>query len=198
MPHYNVNPIDGALFANGFSTGPQHTKAWETERQRVQRIRGEILSAVFEVESSVDYAIGNSVLPRTTIRSPGSLVKRHDLFQNEILTHFDFRKKIEIMDSLLMERFPRKKKHIAKLVSLMNRIRDVRNRMAHSPVYFEALERPISGRWLRPHLMTPKGMIHLSDGYLREFRENSLEAIKVLRQLMRLGIRQKPSKIEIV
>ena len=186
------------LFANGFSTGPQHTKAWETERQRVQRIRGEILSAVFEVESSVDYAIGNCVLPRTTIRSPGSLVKRHDLFQNEILTHFDFRKKIEIMDSLLRERFPRRKKHIAKLVSLMNRIRDVRNRMAHSPVYFEALERPISGRWLRPHLMTPKGMIHLSDGYLREFRENSLEAIKVLRQLMRLGIRQKPSKIEIV
>ena len=198
MPHYNVNPIDGALFADGVSTGPQHTKAWETERQRVQQIRGEVLSAVFEVESSVDYAIGDCLLPRTTIRSPGSLVKRHNLLQNEILTYFDFRKKIEIMDSLLSQRFPRRKKDVVRLASLMNRIRDVRNRMAHSPIYFEALERPISGRWLRPHLMTPKGMIHLSDGYLREFRENSLEAIKVLRQLMRLGVRRKPPEIEIL
>ena len=195
MPHYSVNPTDGALFATGFSTRPQHNKAWETERQRVQRIRGEVLSAVFEVESSVDYAIGDCVLPRTTLRSPSSLVKRHYFFQNEILTHFDFRKKIEIMDSLLRQRFPREEKQIARLVSLMNRIREVRNRMAHSPVYFEALERPVSGRWLRPHLMTPKGMIHLSDGYLREFRANSLEAIKVLRELMRLGIKQKPSEI---
>jgi hypothetical protein len=197
MPHYNVNPIDGALFANGISVRPHHAKAWETERERIQRIRGEVLSTVFEVESSVDYAIADCVLPRTTMRSPGSLVKRHYLLQNEILTHFDLRKKIEIVASLLSQRFSRKQEQIAKLVSLLNRIREVRNRMAHSPVYFEALEKPVSGRWLRPHLMTPKGMIHLSDGYLREFRENSLGAVALVRQLMRLGIRTKPAEIVI-
>ena len=197
MPDYNVNPTDGDLFANGFSSGPQHYNAWESERQRMQRIRGEVLSVVFEVESSIDYAIADCVLPRTTIRSPSSLVKRHSLFQNEILTHFDFRKKIEILESLLSQRFPRREKDIRKLISLMNRIRSVRNRMAHSPVYFEALEKPVSARWLRPHLMTPKGMIHISDGYLRDFRRNSLEAVTLLRQLMRLGIKRKPTEIEI-
>ena len=197
MPHYNVNPTDGALFANGISVGPQHNKAWGAERERIQRIRGEVLSAVFEIESSVDYAIGDCVLPRKTIRSPGSLVKRHYLFQNEILTHFDFRMKIEIMGSLLNQRFPRQQEQIRKLVSLLNRIRDVRNRMAHSPIYFEAFKKPASGRWLRPHLMTQKGMIHLSDGFLREFRENSLEAVALLRQFMRLGVRKKPPEIEI-
>jgi hypothetical protein len=33
--------------------------------------------------------------------------RRHYLFQNEILTHFDFRKKSEILKSLLSQRFPR-------------------------------------------------------------------------------------------
>jgi hypothetical protein len=197
MPHYNVNPTDGALFANGFAVGAQHQKAWESERERIQRIRGEVLSAVFEIESSIDYAIGDCMLPRVSIRSPSSLAKRHYLMQNEILTRFDFRTKIEIMGSLLTQRFPRKGPEIAKLLSLMNGIRDVRNRMAHSPVYFEAVQKPVSGRWLRPHLMTPKGMIHLSDGYLRQFRENLSEAIKLLRQLMGLGIRRKCPEIEI-
>ena len=79
MPHYNVNPTDGALFANGFAVGAQHQKAWESERERIQRIRGEVLSAVFEIESSIDYAIGDCMLPRVTIRSPSSLAKRHYL-----------------------------------------------------------------------------------------------------------------------
>src|ERR1700736_5104452 len=109
MPHYNINPIDGALFSNGFSIGPNHQKAWESERERIQRIRGEVLSIVFEVESSVDYAIADCLLPRQTIRSPGSLVKRHFLFQNEILTHFNLGTKIDILESLLSQRFPRRK-----------------------------------------------------------------------------------------
>ena len=196
MPHHNVNPVDGALFSIGFSTGPQHNKAWEAEKERIHRIRGEVLSAVVEVESLVDYAIGSCLLPRATIRSPGITQKRHDLFQNEILTHFEFHKKIEIMRSLFTQRFPRKQRQIVKLVSLLNSIRDIRNRMAHAPVYFEALQKPVSGRWLRPHLMTPKGMLHVSDGYLRQFREHSLEAVRLLRELMRLGIRKWPRVIK--
>jgi len=152
VPHYSVNPTDGALFSDGFSLGPPHEKAWESELQRVQRIRGEVLSAIFEVESSIDYAIADCVLPRTTIRSRGSLWNRHILFQNEVLSHFDLRNKIDILKSLLSHRFPRREKQTVKLISLMNMIREVRNRMAHSPVYFEALEKPVSGRWLRPVL----------------------------------------------
>lgn len=197
MPHYNVNPTDGALFADGFSLKPQHNKAWESERQRMQRVRGEVLSAVFEVESSIDYAIADCLLPRTTLRSPSSLAKRHYLLQNEILTHFDFRKKIEILESLLSQRFPRRDKQIKELISLMSRIRNVRNRMAHSPVYFEALKKPASGRWLRPHLMTPKGVIHVSDGYMRDFHRNSLQAVTLLRQLMQLGVRRKPQVVHL-
>jgi hypothetical protein len=198
MPHYNVNPIDGALFSTGFSVGPQHQESWKAETERIQRIRGEALSVVFEVESSVDYAIGDCVLPRQTIRSSGSLVKRHLLVQNEILTHLDFRTKIDIMASLLGQRFPQKKGEITSLISVMHRIRDVRNQMAHAPVYFEALKRPISGRWLRPHFTTRKGMIHLSDGYMRKFRDDTREAITRLRQIMSLGIKKRrPEVVEV-
>jgi hypothetical protein len=198
MPHYNVNPIDGALFSTGSSTGPQHQECWKIETERIQRVRGEALSVVFEVESSVDYAIGDCVLPRQTRRSPGSLVKKHLLVQNEILTHLDFRTKIDIVGALLGQRFPRKKDEIKSLISVMHRIRDVRNRMAHAPVYFEALERPISGRWVRPHLMTPKRMIHLSDGYMRKFREDAQEAVTLLRQIMSLGVKKRtPQVVEL-
>lgn len=195
MPHYNVNPLDGALSAVGFSTGPHHTKAWEAERERFQRIRGETLSIVFQVESSIDYAIADCLLPRQTMGSSASLVKKHLLMQNELLMHFNFNKKIEIIGSLLGQRFPKHKVMINRLILLLHGVRDVRNRMAHSPVYFEALEKQVSGRWFRAHLMTPKREIHVSDGYLRDFRKNACEAVELLRQIMKLGIRRKPWEI---
>jgi hypothetical protein len=192
MPHFNVNPVDWALFSNGFSIGPHHNKAWEAEKQRIHRLRGEVLSTVVEVESSVDYVIGSCLLPHATTRTPATTRKRHYLLQNEVLTRLEFHKKIEIMESLLSQRFRRKRPQISRLVSLLRNIRGVRNRMAHAPVCFEALQKPVSGRWLRPHLMATKEMIHVSDGYLRRFRENSLEAVRLLQELMRLGVRKTP------
>jgi len=196
MPHYNVNPTDAALFADRTAVRPHHEAAWKTETERVQRVRGEILSITFEVESSIDYAIADCILPvRRTFRTPRWIEERHWLFQNEVLIRFDFRTKIEIMSSLLLHRFPRNRRKIDKLTSLLNRVRDVRNRAAHAPVYFQALEKQISGRWLKPYLMTSKGMIHLSDGYLRTFRDESCESMKILREMMRQGLKIKPPQI---
>jgi hypothetical protein len=43
--------------------------------------------------------------------------------------------------------------------------------------------------------MTPKGMIHLSDGYMRKFHEDAQEAITLLRQIMSLGVKKKPPEV---
>jgi hypothetical protein len=198
MPHYNVNPFDGMLSVVGFEACPHHEEAWKVERERFQRIRGETLSAVFEVESSIDYAIADCLLPRKTIRSPAALVKKHLLMQNELLIHFNFNRKIEVVGSLLNHRFPKKETDIRRLLSLLNRVREVRNRMAHAPVFFEALEKKVSGSWLRPYLMTPRGNIHVSDAYLRNFRKDAIEATDLLRKIMKLGIRLRPDEIEPV
>src|SRR5262249_61261727 len=63
MPHFNVNPIDAAMFADGFSIAEHHRLAREEEALRVRAIRGEVLSAMFEVEAKIDYAIGDLILP---------------------------------------------------------------------------------------------------------------------------------------
>jgi hypothetical protein len=190
MPHYAVNPHDSAMFSDGHSIGPHHRACWASETERVQKQRGLVLSLVFEVEASIDYAIADCVLPyRRSFRSPAWLGERHLLLQNEILTRFDFRTKIEIAGSLLSKRFPKKTKRVKELVAFLEAIRDTRNKMAHAPVYFEALARKKNGRWLRPHLMTSRGMIHLSDGYVAAFKKNSVQACSLLRQLLRSGLR---------
>jgi hypothetical protein len=190
MPHYAVNPTDNAIFADGHGIGAHHHAAWPAETERVRQQRGLVLSLTFEVESAVDYAIADCVLPfRRTFRSPAWLEERHLLLQNEIITKFDFRTKIEVTASLLSKRFPRKEKLVKELVAVLESIRDTRNKMAHAPVYFEALAKKKNGRWLRAHLMTPRGMVHLSDGYVAAFEKNVAAACSLLNKLLRSGLR---------
>jgi hypothetical protein len=197
MPHYNVNPTDSAIFSDGFSLAPHHKAAWPVETKRVQAIRGQVLSEMVGVESEIDYAIADLVLPRPrSVRSPSWMEDRHLLFQNHILTHFDLRTKIEILGDLLSVRFPRDKVAAKAVCSKLDAVRDVRNKVAHCPVYFEALEKRSNGRWLRPHLMTARGMVHLSEGYVRAFKRDALEALNQISNFRRKGLRDRPSEIE--
>jgi len=199
MPHYNVNPTDSALFANGFSVARHHEAAWADETKRIRRVRGEVLSAMFEVEATIDYAIADLILPRCrSLRIPRWVEDRHLLLQNHVLTHFDLRTKIETLASLLNARFPNQRSSITAVRSKLDAVRSVRNRMAHSPVYFEALAKQSYGRWLRPHLMTADGLIHLSDGYLRGFKRDVVDALDLLKSIMREGLRVRRRRIEEV
>jgi hypothetical protein len=181
MPHHNVSPIDSGLFSNGFSTRPHHKAAWVDETKRIRRVRGEVLCAMFEVEAEIDYAIADLILPRKRSWHIQRWIEdRHLLFQNHVLTHFDLRTKIEILSSLLIARFPKQKTSVKMVYSKLDGLRDVRNKIAHCPVYFEALQRKSKGRWLRPYLMTTRGTIHLSEGYIRAFKHDSIEAIELL------------------
>src|SRR5262245_2611253 len=129
MPHFKVNPIYAAMFADGFSIAEHHRLAWEEEAQRVRAIRGEVLSAMFEVEAKIDYAIGDLILPyKRTFRSPAWLEERHLLIQNAVLTHFDLRTKIEVLRSLIEARFPKMQRRVAQLCSKLDAVRDVRNK----------------------------------------------------------------------
>jgi hypothetical protein len=196
MPHSNVSPIDSSIFADGFSIADHHMLALKTETERVRAIRGEVLATVFEVEAKIDYAIGDLILPyKRTVRSPRWLRKRHLLLQNEILSQFQLRTKIDVLLSLLRLRFPKMVPGIAQLRSKLNIIRGVRNNMAHCPVYFEALRKKVSGRWLKPHLMTSHGTVHLSDGYVRAFKRDAAEARTLLDQVMKKGLKIQRPKI---
>src|SRR5262245_2824017 len=118
MPRSNVSPIDSCLFADGFSIKKHHNQAWKEESERVKAIRGEVLSSMFGLEAKIDYAIGDLILPhKRTARSPTWLRQRHSLFQTQILTRVDLRTKIEILRSLLEDRFPRMKRRAAHLCS---------------------------------------------------------------------------------
>jgi hypothetical protein len=194
MPHYNVGAIDSALFSDGFGLAPHHNAEWTKETKRIREVRGEVLSAMFAVEGSVDHAIANLILPhRRSFRIARRAVDRHLLLQNHVLTHFDLRTKIEILGSLLEARFPKKKAAVKAVCSKLDAVRDVRNKIAHCPVYFEALKRKSHGHWLRPHLMTVRGTVHLSDGYIRAFKRDALEAAHLLGDVMRKGPRVRPS-----
>jgi hypothetical protein len=190
MPHQNVNPVDSSLFADGFSLAQHHRDAWPMEIQRVRAIRGDIMAAMFEVEAEIDWAIGDLLLPfRRSVRSPAWLHARHRLLQNEVLTRFDLRTKCEVLAALMLRRFPEQRKEIDVLGSTLKRVRTVRNAMAHCPVTFKALERQSAGSWFRPYVMTSRGDVHLSGGYVATFKKDALLVIGSTRAILKKGLR---------
>jgi hypothetical protein len=196
MPHYNVNPCDSSIISYGFKLGAHHEKAWKEEAKRVHGLRGDVLATVFEVEATIDYTIGDLLLPfRRSVRSPSWLKHRHILLQNEVLVHFDLRTKIEILCSLMTIRFPKQKNLVRTVSSKLDSIRDVRNKMAHCPVFFEALKKMSKQSWLKAYLMTTRGKVHLSEGYIRAFKRDASESISLIHKIMRSGLKVRPPVI---
>jgi hypothetical protein len=174
----------------------QHEARWRTEIKRFKALRGEVIVQSFEVESKIDDAIADLMLPVLSLRSPKWLQQRHADFHQEILSHFDFRWKIETLRTLLLKRLPRRKDKIGKLHSLLNHIKSLRNDMGHCAVRFEAVRRNGGSRILRTVLETRRGPIHITEGFVDRYKMNVVEATDMLLRLM-ASIRHIGNRIHI-
>lgn len=197
MPRQSTVAVDSTIFADGFELTPQHRSAWLDETKRIRALRGDILIATTELECLIDHALCDLVLPfRRSSHSPQWLRERHNVLQVEVLAHLTLRSKSEILCSLMTRRFSRQASATSELGSVLKRVRDVRNAMAHCPVMFQALRRPSRGRWLRTHLMTSRGPVTLSDGYVQSFQADISHASDLISHIMRKGLHVRDPHVE--
>jgi hypothetical protein len=188
--------IDSILVSAGFSISKKHDARWRAEIKRFKTLRGEVIVHCFELESKIDDAIADLMLPVRSLRSPKWLQQRHADFHQEILGHFDLRWKIDTLHSLLQKRLPQRKDKLAELHSLLNHIKSVRNDMAHSSVRFEAVKRNERSKLLRTFLETRRGSIHVTEAFINRYKENVIEATDMLLRLMR-SVRHRRKRIHV-
>jgi len=184
------------LVSVGISTSKRHDAKWKTEIRRFKALRGEVITQCFEIESKIDDAIADLMLPARSLRSPKWLHQRHADFHQEILSHFDLRWKIETVHTLLLKRFPRSKDKIKKLYSLLNHIKSLRNDMAHCAVRFEAVRHKEGSKMLRSFLETRRGPIHVTEALINRYKINVVEATDMLLRLL-MSRRHRGKRIRI-
>ena len=187
-------PLDSGLASVGFSLSKHHHKRWSIETKHFKIIRGDVIVLCFELEYLIGDAIANLLLPVLSIRSQNWLQKRHEELHREILDGFDLRRKIDILCSLLLSRFPHQKEKINELRSLLNQIKTLRNNMAHCPVIFKAVRK--DSDLLQPYLETPKGYIHITEKRIKLNQANVVKAVEIINDLMRRILRRRRIKME--
>lgn len=197
MPRSNVSPVDGCLYTDGISVEPHHKEAWKNEKTAFNQLRGEVLSTVVEIESMIEYAIADCLLPsRRSVRSPSWLHDRHGLFQEEVMSRFDLNTKVDLLISLMRRRFPRWQKDVDELKSCLESVRKTRNIFAHAPVVFEGLQKTSNGRWLRVWLETKNDRVHISVGYILELKKKTSLAMELLNKILSRGLKVQKLHIE--
>jgi hypothetical protein len=125
----------------------------------------------FELERSIEDTIANLLLPALSGRSPPWLRRRYQDFHQDILSYFDLNKNIEIIHSMLKKRCPKRKDKISELYSILKQIKNLRNYMAHCPVYFQAIKKSKQSVMLKSLLETPKGFVHVTEGLITEYKK---------------------------
>jgi hypothetical protein len=187
---------DSTLVSFGINSSRRQDSKWKSEISRIRSLRGEIIVRCFELESSIDDAIADLILPVHSLRSPAWLQERHLDFHQEILSRQDLRWKVNLLHSLLIKRISRGKERINTLHSLLNQIRSLRNSMAHCPVRFEVKKARKGAHQLRVFLDTSKGPLQVTQGLIDRYKSNVADATDLLFRLMG-QIRRRKTHIRI-
>jgi len=139
-------------------------REWYEQRRRCHEVRGNVLSAAFDIEYLLDLVISRSLIPATT-----SSERSHMLFDELFLKSggINFRTKIEILRKLLTKLASLRSLLPHDIIKDVNAVRETRNDFAHYPIGFEPQGEPPE-QTLLPVLITRHKTFVIDEEYLKQ------------------------------
>lgn len=174
------------------------SKLWHQKTRQWREVRGNILSACFELEYLLDNVLcevffhegpGEKRANSEPIETHADARAMRQLFDGLFLKSgvVSFSRKIDILSSLLSEIRALQDLVPGELVSKLNKIRDVRNRFAHYPVTFTPIGDP-PNQELRASLVGRDKELILDDKFFEEYNPLFSSTLKEMEELFkRLG-----------
>lgn len=158
------------------------SKLWSQKTQEWREVRGNVLSACFELEYLVDNVLCEILFPRIDrapaekrvnnerIETYADVTNVRQLFDGLFLKSgvISFNRKIDILRNLLAEMRTLQDLVSSEIISKLNKIRDVRNRFAHYPVTFTPVGDP-PNQELRASLVCTDKELILDDKFFEGY-----------------------------
>ncbi len=174
------------------------SRIWDQKRREWREVRGNILAACFELEYLLDGVLCEVFFPGADepsnenqpsvdrIAADVDARTLRKLFDGLVLKSglIPFRRKIELLSDLSSGTRPLEKLVSDNLVSMLHKIRDIRNRFAHYPVTFTPLGDP-PNQELQATLVCRDKELVLDDKFFGEYNPLFSSALAEMEELFK-------------
>jgi hypothetical protein len=176
-----VRPGEGIEFHEETPVSPHQAQLQAVVRQ----VRGAVLSASFDLENTLETAIATFFFPEALTTSTPALSAKREYFREMLLREMSFEKKMALAQKFTKNVLD--KSHYKEFAATINKLRVLRNMMAHYPCWLEPKRKAGTNRVTGFRAFIAKGneLFEITSEQVEKWQALAHQAVQMAEALMK-------------